>query len=44
MYMKVTCPEAIRTNMQIGNEFLVFKYPVMYKNNFQILIFLLILM
>jgi len=37
MYMMVTFFEAITTNMQIGNAFHVFKYPVTFKQNFQIL-------
>ena len=31
-------PEAIPTNIQIGNDFYVFKLPVRCKKNFQILI------
>jgi len=38
MYMKVTFPEAITISMEIGYDFLVFKYPVTWKQNFQILI------
>jgi len=33
MYMKVTFPEAITTNMQIGNEFFMFIYPVNCKKS-----------
>ena len=34
--MKLTFPEAITINMQIGNDYIVFKYPVMCKKNFKI--------
>jgi len=30
MCMKVSFSEAVTTNMQIGNDFLVFKYPVTF--------------
>jgi len=36
--MKLTFPEAITTNMKIGNDFFVFKYPVICKKNYQIFI------
>jgi len=32
-------PEAITTNMQIGNDYFVFKYPVTFKKNFKIHIY-----
>ena len=34
--MKFTFPEAITTNMQIGNDSFVFKYPVKCKQKFKI--------
>ena len=34
--MKLHFPEAIATNMKIGNDSFVFKYPVTCKKNFKI--------
>jgi len=36
--MKLTFPEAITTNMKIGNAFIVFKCPAICKQSFQIFI------
>jgi len=35
MYMEVTFFEAITTNMQIGKDFLVFKYRLLVNKKFQ---------
>jgi len=44
MYMKVTISQGHYYKHEIGNDFLVFKYPVIYKKNSKFSLFLLKLM